>query len=308
MTKFAKIISLFLCLAMVFSVVGAMAISSFAVETPSLALKKVSQDGKTLVVSIDLTKGSFNSMDIVFNMKGLECTGIEQGAAVGSSGAFMYGNPSAPSGKSHISMIAVNGMKTGSIATATFKVTNTDDYSLSISVIDCAVTDSNNENVSVKPTISGNSIAPAKPSSSSSSSSSTSSTTKKTSTTTSTTKKSTTTTTTKKTTTTTTKLDPTATVPTNTLPSSTDVSSSTSEVISSIEDTTSDDFSYDYDDDGYDYYTPDEDENNTPADSDELLDNEKDPKTIIIIAAVAVVLVAGAVVAFVVINKKKNAE
>ncbi len=306
MTKFAKIISLFLCLAMVFSVAGAMVISSFAADAPQFALKKVSETSDTIVVELNLTSGTFNSLDVVFNMSGVTCESIAQGNASGMD--MLLSNPTATGGRSHISAISLNGVKKGTVATITLnKDKKATEYSFSVTVSDCAVTDENNENKSVSPSISGNSISGgSKPSSSSSSSSTTkktTTTTTKKSTTTTTTKK-TTTTTTKKTTTTTTKVAPSSTVPTNTLPS-TEVSS-TSEVLTSVDDTTTD-FSYEYDDNTYDYYTPEEDETE-PAGSDEILDDEKDPKTIIIIAAVAVVLIAGAVVAFVVINKKKNAE
>lgn len=307
MTKFAKIISVFLCLAMVFSVAGAMVISSFAADAPQFALKKVSETSDKIVVELNLTSGTFNSLDVVFNMNGVTCSKIAKGGAMAddNGGDMLLSNPTATGGRSHISAISLNGAQKGTVATITLdKDKKATEYSFSVTVADCAVTDENNENKSVSPSVSGNSISGgSKPSSSSSSSSTTKSTTSTTKKTTTTTKK-TTTTTTKKTTTTTTKVAPSSTVPTNTLPSSTEVPS-TSEVISSTEDTT--DFSYDYDDNTYDYYTPEEDETE-PAGSDEILDDEKDPKTIIIIAAVAVVLIAGAVVAFVVINKKKNAE
>ncbi len=303
MTKFAKIISVFLCLAMVFSVAGAMVISSFAADAPQFALKKVSETSDKIVVELNLTSGTFNSLDVVFNMSGVTCESIAQGNASGMD--MLLSNPTATGGRSHISAISLNGVKKGTVATITLnKDKKATEYSFSVTVADCAVTDENNENKSVSPSVSGNSISGgSKPSSSSSSSSTTKSTTSTTKKTTTTTKK-TTTTTTKKTTTTTTKVAPSSTVPTNTLPS-TEVSS-TSEVLTSVDDTTTD-FSYEYDDNTYDYYTPEEDETE-PAGSDEILDDEKDPKTIIIIAAVAVVLIAGAVVAFVVINKKKNAE
>ena len=269
MTKFAKIISVFLCLAMVFSVAGAMVISSFAADAPQFALKKVSETSDTIVVELNLTSGTFNSLDVVFNMNGVTCSKIAKGGAMAddNGGDMLLSNPTATGGRSHISAISLNGAQKGTVATITLdKDKKATEYSFSVTVADCAVTDENNENKSVSPSVSGNSIVSEKP-----------------------TQKPT---------------APTGTVPTNTLPSSTEVPS-TSEVISSTEDTT--DFSYDYDDNTYDYYTPDEDETE-PAGSDEILDDEKDPKTIIIIAAVAVVLIAGAVVAFVVINKKKNAE
>ncbi|MBQ8784163.1 MAG: hypothetical protein IJZ57_10395 [Clostridia bacterium] len=304
MTKSAKIISLLLTVIMVFSVAGAMVISSFAVDAPALALKKVSENDKELVVSIELTKGSFNSMDIVFNMNGVKCkyvdkdhTGIEAGNATLTSGAILTSNPTAAGGKSHISMIAINGMKTGTIATVTLEKDKSGG-SFSITVTDCTVTDEEYNNVSVNPTISNNSIAAAGVKTT------TTTTTKKTTTTTTTTKKTTTTTkkttTTTKGTTTTTKAIPTATLPTDT----TSVSEITS---SSVIDEQSTDLGYDDYSSDYDYYTPDESETQA-VDSDELLDDEKDPKTLIIIGAVVLVLIAGAVVAFIFINKKKNAE
>ncbi len=306
MTKFAKIISLFLCLAMVFSVAGAMVISSFAVTAPQFALKKVSETSDKIVVEFNLTSGTFNSLDVVFNMKGVTCESITQGNASGMD--MLLSNPSATGGRSHISAISISGAQKGTVATITLKKdAKATEQTFSVTISDCAVTDENNENKSVKPTVSGNSISSSssKPSSSSSSSTTkktTTTTTKKTSTTTK--KTTTTTTTTKKTTTTTTKGSTTTTA--TTAPVSTTDIPTTTEITTSVEDTTTD-FSYDYDDNTYDYYTPEEDETE-PAGSDEILDDEKDPKTIIIIAAVAVVLIAGAVVAFVVINKKKNAE
>ena len=55
MTKFAKIISLFLCIAMVFSVAGAMVISSFAAETPTISVTQVSNNGKALVLKVSVS-------------------------------------------------------------------------------------------------------------------------------------------------------------------------------------------------------------------------------------------------------------
>lgn len=303
MTKFAKIISLFLCIAMVFSVAGAMVISSFAAETPTISVTQVSNNGKALVLKVSVSQGYVNAIDLRFSMSGLECKDV-------SPVAGGEGNPSPSGSASHYAFASTKPIK-GDLVQVTLEIKNANKYSFSVNATECAVTEdivmnewgaieSIGDTVKVTPTIKGNISYEKAPTSSS-----TTSTTKST-TTTSTTKKSTTTTTTKKTTTTT-KPGPTAptgTVPTNTLPSSSVIPSS-SEISSSVEDT-SNDFSYDYDSE-YDYYTPDDSENE-PAGSDELLDNEKDPKTIIIIAAVAVVLIAGAVVAFVVINKKKNAE
>ena len=313
MTKFAKIISLFLCLAMVFSVAGAMVISSFAADAPQFALKKVSETSDKIVVELNLTSGTFNSLDVVFNMSGVTCESIAQGNASGMD--MLLSNPTATGGRSHISAISLNGVQKGTVATITLnKDKKATEYSFSVTVADCAVTDENNENKSVSPSVSGNSIVSEKPTQKPTQKPTEKPTEKPTQKPTQKptekptqkpTEKPTQKPTEKPTQKPTQKpTAPTGTVPTNTLPSSTEVPS-TSEVISSTEDTT--DFSYDYDDNTYDYYTPDEDETE-PAGSDEILDDEKDPKTIIIIAAVAVVLIAGAVVAFVVINKKKNAE
>ncbi len=305
MTKFAKIISVFLCLAMVFSVAGAMVISSFAADAPQFALKKVSETSDTIVVELNLTSGTFNSLDVVFNMNGVTCSKIAKGGAMAddNGGDMLLSNPTATGGRSHISAISLNGAQKGTVATITLdKDKKATEYSFSVTVADCAVTDENNENKSVSPSVSGNSIVSEKPTQKPTEKPTEKPTQKPTQ---KPTEKPTQKPTEKPTQKPTQKpTAPTGTVPTNTLPSSTEVPS-TSEVISSTEDTT--DFSYDYDDNTYDYYTPDEDETE-PAGSDEILDDEKDPKTIIIIAAVAVVLIAGAVVAFVVINKKKNAE
>lgn len=305
MTKLAKIISLFLCIAMVFSVAGAMVISSFAAETPTISVTQESNDGKYLVLKISVSKGYVNALDLKFSMSGLECKKVADLAGKGQ------GNANPTGSASHYACAATEPIK-GDLARVTLEIKNANKYSFSVNATECGVTEdikyddfdniiSIGDTVKVTPTVKGNINYEKTPEPSSSSTTSTTKTTKSTTSTTKTTKSTTSTT---KSTTSTTKTAPTGTVPTNTLPSSTEVPSS-SDVSSSVEDTTPD-FSYDYDD-GYDYYTPDEDEEK-PADSDELLEDEKDPKTIIIIAAVAVVLIAGAVVAFVVINKKKNAE
>lgn len=320
MTKSAKIISLILCIVMVLSVASAMVISSFAADAPSLAVKKISEKGDEIVVSINLASGSFNSMDIVFNMKGLTCKDISAGQATTGAGATLISNPNATGGKSHISMVALNGMSTGSIAIVTLEK-DREDYSFSISVTDCAVSDENYNNIPVTPSISGNSIVPP-------TTKTTTTTTKKTTTTTTTKKttttekdddntKKTTTTTTKKGTTTTTKKGTTTTtttgslIPTGTLPA--DITAISDVTSSSVVDESSSGLDYDsygnseyeYD---YNYNTPDENTEAVDGDGEELLDDSKDPKTLIIIAAIVVVLIAGAVVAFILINKKKNAE
>ncbi len=174
MTKSAKIISILLLAIMVFSIAGSMIISSFAITAPQFALRKVSETSDKIVVELDLTSGTFNSLDVVFNMNGVTCDSIVQGDSKGMD--MLLSSTNATGGRSHISAISISGAQKGTVATITLnKDSKATEHTFSITISDCAITDENNENKSVNPTVSGNSI--------SGSSSNTTTTTKKTTTT-----------------------------------------------------------------------------------------------------------------------------
>ena len=158
MTKSAKFISILLLTIMVFSIAGSMIISSFAVAAPKFALKKVSETSDKIVVEFNLTSGTFNSLDIVFNMSGVTCESIAQGGASGMD--MLLSNPTATGARSHISAISINGTQPGTVATITLrKDSKATEHTFSVTISDCAVTDENNENKSVTPSVSGNSIS-----------------------------------------------------------------------------------------------------------------------------------------------------
>ena len=297
MTKLAKIISIVLTVAMVLGLCATMLIpSSAAVTAPKLSLTKNKIEGKELYVNVNLESGTFNAMDIYFNTKGLECVFIIEGDA--SKGGTLVTNPAAKPGFSHIGMASSGGFKNkGVIATVIFEIKDSD-YSVSMDITSCNVTekDANGDfvdNVSVTPTILSNLVASSakpstpKPSSSSATSKSSSSSSSKQE---STTKKTTTTSST--------------TVPVTPIPSdvsSTESSTSISEIPS--------DTNPDFDEYSNDYYYTDESQSETQAvsgETQELLNTSIDKKTIIIIVAIIVVVIAAAVVGFVFINNKKE--
>ena len=162
MTKSAKFISLLLLTIIVFSIASSMIISSFAADTTQFALKKVSETSDAIVVELNLTSGTFNSLDIVFNMNGVTCIKIAKGGAMADNngGDMLISNTTATGGKSHISAISLNGTQPGTVATITLKKDkNATEYSFSVTISDCNVTDDNNENKSVNASVSGNSIS-----------------------------------------------------------------------------------------------------------------------------------------------------
>ncbi len=159
MKKTTKILSVVLAISMVLSVAVALAFSAFAAQGPAIEVKQVSKTGNEIVVNIDLKSGTFNSLDLAFDMKGVKCTKIEAGAASSSSGAMLISNPEATGDASHISMVAMSGMKAGTIAVVTLSVT-ADDYSFAVKSTSCCITDESFNNVEVEPTISGAVKAP----------------------------------------------------------------------------------------------------------------------------------------------------
>ncbi|MBQ8784164.1 MAG: LPXTG cell wall anchor domain-containing protein [Clostridia bacterium] len=161
MKKTAKILSVVLAISMVFGVAVALVSSAFAVEAPTFEVKQVSKNGDEIVVNIDLVKGTFNNLDLVFEMNGVKCkyvdeenTGIAAGDATTSSGAILFSNHEAGEGSSNISMIAINGMKTGTVAVVTLLVTD-EEYSFSVKATSCGVSDADYNNTEVTPVING---------------------------------------------------------------------------------------------------------------------------------------------------------
>ena len=133
MKKSAKFISLFLCIAIVFSVAGAMVISSFAAETPSISVTQVSNDGKYLVLKVSVSKGYVNALELKFSMSGLECKQVRDLSGRGS------GNH-APGSASHYACATTEPIK-GDLAKVTLEIKNANKYSFSVNATECAVTE-----------------------------------------------------------------------------------------------------------------------------------------------------------------------
>ena len=134
MKKSAKFISLFLCIAIVFSVAGAMVISSFAAETPTISVTQVSNNGKLLVLKVSVSKGYVNALDLKFSMSGLECKKVADMSGRGS------GTPTPPGSASHYSCAATEPIK-GDLAQVTLEIKNANKYSFSVNATECAVTE-----------------------------------------------------------------------------------------------------------------------------------------------------------------------
>lgn len=316
----AKFLSLFLCLAMIFSVGLALVINAAAVEAPSFSMKVIKTERvigdpvhpwhNKVTVTVNLESGSFNTLEFKFVMSsGVDCAEI-----VAANGSFIC-NPS--SNKSHVAFADTNAYsQKGTIITAKFFVPRNRESTIGMNFEVCEVTDSNFDNIPVTPKII--------------------STVKITTTTTTTTKR---TTTTKKSTTTTTK-KPTPVNPTppnsssgsggsgsggsgnqggNSIPvytgsipggavtpggvtlpdgSTTDLS-----------ETVSEDTSLDYDVYASEYFdsTQESETQQASASLDDVMeDSHSNKKVIIIVAIIAALIIAGAVTAVLLIKKRNK--
>ena len=169
MNKTAKIISVILSISIVLGVTVALVFSAFAVDAPSFSIVTKSNDGKNLVVSINLEGGKFNALDFSFDAKGLTCTAIKNGAALKNAvmedetDLISSNNPAAPEGKSNFSGSATKAYDIkGEFLTATFTV-DSEDYSLGLKFDSCAITDDSGASVSVTPSFTSDVKATAAP-------------------------------------------------------------------------------------------------------------------------------------------------
>lgn len=168
MKNTAKFISLFLCLAMIFSVGLALIVNAAAVETPSLSVKVVKTESilgeplyNRVTVEVNLESGSFNALDFSFVKSAavVNCQTIKAGSGYKAAyelddSLILVTNPSAASNRSQIAMVAVHGYnKKGQIIVAEFKVFKNSEYTISLRFDSCQITDSNNKNNDVTPTL-----------------------------------------------------------------------------------------------------------------------------------------------------------
>ena len=324
MKNTAKFISLFLCLAMIFSVGLALVVNAAAVEAPSLSVKVVKTESilgeplyNRVTVEVNLESGSFNALDFSFVKSAavVNCQTIKAGSGYKAAyelddSLILVTNPSAASNRSQIAMVAVHGYnKKGQIIVAEFKVFKNSEYTISLRFDSCQITDSNNKNNDVTPTLVSS--------------------VKVTTTTTTTTKKATTT---KKSTTTTTK-KPTPVNPTppnngsggsgnqggNGIPvytgaipggaiTSGDLSG-TDNSSTDISETVSEDTSLDYDVYASEYFdsTQESETQQAAAVLDDVMeDSHSNKKVIIIVAIIAALIIAGAVTAVLLIKKRNK--
>lgn len=319
MKKEAKIISVILSIAMILSLLSALAVHSFAVEAPVFSVKEVSKKYNTVTVEVNLVSGSFNALDLNFTTsKGVKIKTISEGSAVkNAADALPMINVGANTaeGYSQVAIVSIQGYKVkGQLVVATFQVPYASDYSISIDVTDCRVT-VGDDNVEVKPSVSSSvSFKYEKPTK-----------TEPSNTTTKTTAKPTTKTTTKNNNTSKTNNNPSVaptknSVPTAVIPgnivsktaqngaSAGDTSSTLQNESTALSDLTDENL----DVDEYSSESAENSESSSiamayPKAANKVqLKSSHNKKIIIIVAAAAAVLVAGAVVAIVIINKKKK--
>lgn len=167
----AKFISLFLCLAMIFSVGLAMIVNAAGVTAPSFSMKVVKTEAldKTdldslfynkVTVTVNLESGSFNALEFKFNTSsGVQCIDI--------TSPYETFVCNAESEKSQVAFIAVDAFnQKGTIVTAEFKVFKYLESTIDLDFEVCEVTVKNGDiydNKAVTPNvISTVKITPAK--------------------------------------------------------------------------------------------------------------------------------------------------
>ncbi|MBQ8783016.1 MAG: Ig-like domain-containing protein [Clostridia bacterium] len=149
-TRFSKIISAILVFIML---VSAIPFTVFAANSPNCVIDvtQLSKEGNTITAAIDLTSGTFNSIDLAFEMSGLVCKFIEKGSFPTDSDVLFVCNPSSKT--NNIAMISYDGIAPGNLAVVTLEVTD-DSYSFNVKATACCVTDG--KNIDVEPEITNN--------------------------------------------------------------------------------------------------------------------------------------------------------
>ncbi|MBQ8229001.1 MAG: bacterial Ig-like domain-containing protein [Clostridia bacterium] len=153
-----KLISVFMAIVFVLTALPVLAINSVATEAtaPVFSVTQESATSGLLILSFNLESGSFNSLDLKFDISdGLKCLKIQKSEAC-SDGGFVSTNPEATDDAYNFSMVSTSGYsEKGSLFTATFEITrnNLESYSVAFNIEDCTVTSTDNgvENISVKP-------------------------------------------------------------------------------------------------------------------------------------------------------------
>lgn len=288
----AKFISLFLCLAMIFSVGLAMVVNAADVQGPSFSMKVVKTEAldKTdfesylynkVTVAVNLESGSFNALEFRFKTS----SGVVLLSVTSPYEAFECNNKD----KSHVAFAAVKAFdKKGTIVTAEFKVFKYLENTIDLDFEVCEVTDSNYNNIAVTPKV----ISSVKIT-----------TTKATSTTTKTT-----TTTAKSTTTTTARPGTTVII----LPSDNQQQSGVvipDGSLTDVSESVTDDTSLDYDVYSSEYIDSAEQEETKQASAvldDIMEDSHSNKKVIIIVAIIAALIIAGAVTAILIVKKRNK--
>lgn len=292
----AKFISLFLCLAMIFSVGLAIIVNAAEVPAPSFSMKVVKTENYDLLynkvtVTVNLESGSFNALEFKFKTS----SGVVLLSVSSPDDAFVC---STSADKSQVAFAGIKAYdKKGTIVTAEFKVFKYLENTIDLDFEVCEVTDSNYNNIAVTPkVISSVKITTTKATSSTS------------------TTKTTTTTTKAKTTTTTARPGTTVIIlpPNNQQQSGavipdglTTPDGSLTDVSQSVMDDTSLDYDV-YSSEYIDSATQDETKQASAALDDIMGDSHSDNKVIIIVAIIAALIIAGAVTAILIIKKRNK--
>lgn len=289
----AKFISLFLCLAMIFSVGLAIIVNAADVQGPSFSMKVVKTEvlDKTdfesylynkVTVTVNLESGSFNALEFRFKTS----SGVVLMSVSSPDDAFVC---STSADKSQVAFAGIKAYdKKGTIVTAEFKVFKYLENTIDLDFEVCEVTDSNYNNIAVTPKV----ISSVKIT-----------TTKATSTTTKTT-----TTTAKSTTTTTARPGTTVII----LPSDNQQQSGVvipDGSLTDISESVTDDTSLDYDVYSSEYIDSAEQEETKQASAvldDIMEDSHSNKKVIIIVAIIAALIIAGAVTAILIVKKRNK--
>lgn len=120
-------------------------------EDVELNVTQLSKDGNTITAALDLTSGTFNSIDLAFEMSGLVCTSIEKGDFDENSEALFVSN-TASNATNNIAIASFDGVTPGTLAVVTLEVID-DSYSFNVKATACDVL-VDDESIAVEPIIS----------------------------------------------------------------------------------------------------------------------------------------------------------
>ncbi len=154
MKQTAKLISAVLSFVTILSISIALVFSAFASDIPTLQLTSTQKNDSELTVSISITEGTVNSLDLSFDTTGLTCTQITAGKDIDSEKTLFVANPSSPAESNKIALASKSGVSDGEIAVVVFTI-NSEEFSFTVEATNCSYLNENGEEIYVTPVVSG---------------------------------------------------------------------------------------------------------------------------------------------------------